>query len=123
MMNSILIIDDSHGDQLLTLMTIEKYDPSIEILQAYDGQEALDMIAALASPPDAILLDINMPGMNGHEFLSEFSKREFPTCVVIMLTSSIQSRDKEQCRKYDFVKRYFDKPLGLDDLKELSELL
>ena len=59
MIKSVLTVDDSEADQLLTRMAIESYDPDIKILQAYDGREALDVLAAEASPPDAILLDID----------------------------------------------------------------
>lgn len=123
MIQSILIIDDSPADQLLTQMTIESYSKDIKILQAYDGREGLDILAAEATPPDAILLDINMPGMNGHEFLEEYSKQENPSCVVVMLTSSVQQQDKKKCMKFDFVKRYFDKPLELAHLDDLAGLV
>ena len=120
---SILIIDDSPADQLLTQMTIEKYDKNITILQAYDGREGLSILAAEQAPPDIILLDINMPGMNGHDFLDEYNQSSGSSCVVIMLTSSILARDKEKCMKYDFVKRYFDKPLEMEHLEDLSGLV
>jgi len=58
------------------------------VLQAYDGQEALEVLKDLDTQPDVIFLDINMPRMNGHEFLEEYSKWDKCSVVIIMLTSS-----------------------------------
>lgn len=117
---SLMVVDDSEGDQLLTKITIESFDSSITILQAYDGREALDMLAETPAQPDLILLDINMPGMNGHEFLEEYSKTEQKSSVILMLSSSAQESDKQNSLKYPFVKKYIEKPVVLEVLEELS---
>jgi CheY-like chemotaxis protein len=118
----VLIVDDSEGDQMLATIAVQRFDPNIDILQAYDGEEALDVLDNNDNKPDVIFLDINMPNMNGHEFLAEYSKREIQSVVIAMLTSSSQDKDKEQAMKYDCVKKYFLKALDEIDLKSLQNL-
>ena len=121
-MSSIMIVDDSEADHFFTVAIIENFDPEIEIFQAYDGQEALDMLDEMTTPPDIILLDINMPRMNGFEFLEEYSTREKRGNVIAMLTSSDQQRDKEMVAKFDVVNMYFVKPLKEEDLLKIKSL-
>lgn len=116
-MKSVMIIDDSEGDQFLAKDIIEQFDSNIEILQAYDGQEALEILGDLPQQPNLIFLDINMPRMNGHEFLEEYETWENQTVVVIMLTSSDQEQDKEKSMAHKCVKNYFTKPLDLSALE------
>jgi len=111
--NSILIVDDSEADQFINQTLIKKYDSNITILQAYDGQEALNVLDECTTLPNLILLDINMPGMNGHEFLEVYSTRDYAgkQPIVVILTSSNQDKDKSLTTAYDCVQRYFEKPL------------
>ena len=72
----VLVVDDSDADQFLSKLMIRRFDPSIQVLQAYDGREALAVLDAMEEPPDAVFLDINMPVMNGHEFLAALHERD-----------------------------------------------
>ncbi|TDF38451.1 response regulator [Alteromonadaceae bacterium M269] len=121
--STILIVDDNKSDHIISQVAIRKYDASINVLTAYDGQEALDLLETLDTPPDVILLDINMPGMDGHEFLEEYSKEPSPISIVAMLSTSNQESDKEKCLAYSFVKQYIVKPLEEDDLGVIAALL
>ena len=120
-MKTVMIIDDSETDQYLSTHIIKKYDANIEILQAYDGEEALEILKALPIQPDLIFLDINMPRMNGHEFLEVYDKWEKRSEVIIMLTSSDQEQDKENSLAYQCVKKYYVKPIGIIDLKTIIQ--
>tara|TARA_B100002003_G_C13798030_1_gene394094 strand:+ start:110 stop:502 length:393 start_codon:yes stop_codon:yes gene_type:complete len=124
MMKTILMIDDSEVEQFLNEAIIQEFDPNIRILKAYDGIEGLELLAELDFVPDAILLDINMPRMNGHEFLEEYSKTmgDAKVPVVVMLTSSEQHIDREKAQKHECVKDYFLKPLNSAQLSELMNL-
>lgn len=116
-----MIVDDSESDQYLTQVVLEEYN-NIHILQAYDGEEALQMLAELRQQPDVIFLDINMPRMNGFEFLEEYCKGSDYANIVAMLTSSDQEIDQERAMRYKCVKAYFTKPIDVDDLKSLEKL-
>ena len=120
--SSIMIVDDSESDQFLTKIVIEKFDDSIEISQAYDGEEALEQLRAMDQQPEIILLDINMPRMNGFEFLEKYNSWEHRAKVIAMLTSSDQEKDQEQSKKFDCVKTYILKPLDFEDIKALAEI-
>ncbi|CAK7255242.1 response regulator [Shinella yambaruensis] len=119
---SILVVDDDENDQFICEYTIRKYDPSIRIIKAFDGSEALDILHR--ETPDAIILDINMPVMNGFEFLDRYAEEfEVHAPVVAMLTSSHLGKDRERAMQYSFVKSYFEKPLQSDHLRLMTELL
>lgn len=120
--NSILVVDDDENDQFICEYTIRKFDQTIRILKAFDGSEALDLLHR--ETPDAIILDINMPVMNGFEFLDRYAQ-EFSVHapVVAMLTSSHLGKDRERAMGYSFVKSYFEKPLQADHLRLMAELL
>lgn len=119
----VLIVDDNESDHVISRVAIEQYDPGIEILQAYDGEEALKILASADTQPDIIFLDINMPGMDGHEFLQEYAREGNPSSVVAMLTTSDQEADKEKCLTYPFVKEYIVKPLDSDELLSIAQKL
>ena len=119
---SILVVDDDENDQFICDYTIRKFDPSIRILKAFDGSEALDILRG--ETPNAIILDINMPVMNGFEFLDRYAEEfEVHAPVVAMLTSSHLGKDRERAMQYSFVKSYFEKPLQADHLRVMAELL
>jgi CheY-like chemotaxis protein len=118
--HSALIVDDSESDQMLAQIAIEEFDSSINILQAYDGEEALEILNSSDEQPDVIFLDINMPGMDGHEFLKTYNEKDDHSPIVVMLTSSNNKRDKDQCMAFPFVKKYIIKPLILTMLKEIE---
>jgi len=121
-LGSILVVDDDENDQFICEYTIRKFDPDIRILKALDGAEALDILRT--ETPDAIILDINMPVMNGFEFLDRYAAEfEEHAPVVAMLTSSHLGKDRERAMQYAFVKSYFEKPLTAQHLTVMAELL
>lgn len=121
---SIFLVDDSEAEQFLYKSIIEVFDPEVEVISAYDGQEAIELLTNGTVIPDVILLDINMPRVNGFEFLDIYQKQFKDEHIVItMVTSSSQTSDKEKAMSYDVVHKYFEKPLTMDHLTELKELL
>lgn len=103
----LLIVDDEHG---IVDMMASYFSPQYEVLTAYNGNEALQK---LAGEPDLILLDINMPGMDGLTLCQKI--REFVTCPILFLTARIESSDKIngfQAGADD----YIIKPFDLDEL-------
>ncbi len=122
-MKNILIVEDNTADQFLSKAIITSKKPDIEVHIASDGQEALEMLNDGLSI-DLILLDINMPRMNGHAFLEAFTDKntkEIP--VVVMLTSSDQEYDKSNALSYKCVKDYLLKPIKTEVIEHLEKIV
>ena len=122
-MRSIMVIDDSEADQFFTRLEIEKFDPTIEIIQAFDGLQALDILEKAKSQPDVILLDINMPRMSGHEFVEAYMKAYKKHSIIIMLSSSNLDIDKDRAMAHDCVREYIEKPLDSSCLERARAMV
>lgn len=105
-MRRILIADDDSAMRSLVAATLE--GPDFEIVQAINGQEALKL--AIAQPPDAIILDWQMPGMTGAQVLQELRQRtDTGNIPVVMLTG----RDHERAEALKLgVSAYLMKPFS-----------
>lgn len=124
-MGKVLLVDDDLITNFLHKNMIEEnLTDDIEI--ASDGKEALDVIHKCMNAsicPELILLDINMPVMNGFEFLEAFQKiKEQPKSNVFLLTSSLSIQDLDRAKEYN-VKGYLSKPLTEDKLKRLVDTI
>ncbi len=123
---TLLIVDDNDVDQLVYRRIVEKSGLVCNTLSFHYASEALDYLTARGGKGvDAILLDINMPRMNGFEFLDEATRLfgdDF-TVVIVMLTSSMNPDDAERARTYDVVRDYIGKPLTGEHLERVVELI
>ena len=136
---SILIIDDSEEDRYLLKRYLRKSGLDVTIAEAGNGEEALAFLTNYEEykekfpgiePPLVVFLDINMPIMNGWEFLEEFYVKqeeiELKPTVVVMYSTSEQDEEKARIAKFDCVRSYVVKgsytPEGLKEtiLKTLS---
>ena len=133
---SLLIIDDNAMDVLLTRKMLEKSGRYQHIMSATDGAEAMKLFRNYeqsqkqnpeAFPPLVILLDINMPLMDGFEFLQHYSELDSglrdETSVVVMLTSSSYQADRQRALGYPMVKDYVVKPMNRERAVQLAESL
>jgi len=118
-------IDDNQIDQMLVKRIIERSGLVDEFVSFLSAERALEYFESEdSSPVDIVLLDINMPVMDGFEFLESAVSRvgeQFSQCVVIMLTTSLNPRDIERAKNTGVVKEYVHKPLTIDHLKKLID--
>jgi chemotaxis family two-component system response regulator Rcp1 len=115
----ILQAEDSLDDALLTKLALKEGRASVELHQVRDGMEALEFLRhqgshADAPRPDLVLLDLNMPRLNGHETLDAIkTDPDLRGIPVIVLTTSGSPHDVSRC--YDhYVNSYVRKPIDYD---------
>ena len=122
-----LLIDDEEVDQILYRRIIDRSGLVEELISYRYADEALDFLRQTdRGPIDVIFLDINMPRMDGFEFLEaaiEELDSSFATIVIVMLTTSMNPADKERAMTFDVVKDYINKPLTVDSLRHIVGLL
>jgi len=90
-----------------------------------NGKEAIDNLKPIMQSceniPDVILLDINMPIMDGWQFLDEFTTIESHKQITIyIVSSSIDPMDINRVKRYESVSNYIVKPISIDTLKQIS---
>jgi CheY-like chemotaxis protein len=122
-----MLIDEDEIDNIINQKIIESNNFSEKVLVFQTGTEALDFLRTNAKTadnlPDLIFLDINMPIMDGFQFLEEFEKLDAPILdksKIIMLSSSISPRDIDRAASNRFVKKYLNKPLNSRYLQAIT---
>jgi CheY-like chemotaxis protein len=97
-LSSIVLIDDDTTTNFLNELLLQRLEVAERVLVAENGAQALDLLALLAgaAEPALVLLDVNMPGLTGVQFLEAY--RQLPAAsaaapVIIMLTTSLDARD------------------------------
>ncbi|WP_114792736.1 response regulator [Niabella yanshanensis] len=118
----ILIVDDDYVYKLVTRRMISLCCSNAEIIFAENGREAIDILQGMIQGPsqrlpDIILLDIEMPEMNGWEFLRAFSSlpgQAVKDIKIYVASSSIDDLDRERTRIYPAVKELLVKPFSVN---------
>ena len=123
-LDSVLIIEDTETDRYIVSRLVRRAWPEARIWEAADGQEAIELLETLGDVgPELIFLDINMPRMNGHEFLERYYARlERQAPVVLMLTSSDSPEDRERVSRFACVRDYLVKPISREQVEALPGL-
>lgn len=126
MSHRVMLIDDSESDLLYTRIILQRASAPYEVLAFESAADALSALKAGAEPVDLILLDINMPGMNGFEFLEAYQALrgdQQADAVVVMLTSSPDPADRDRALSFPCVKGYVTKPIDRASADGLVQLL
>lgn len=125
-----MLIDDNEIDNLINQKMVEAASitqyiythtgarSAIEFLRNIEKLDIADQVL-----PEVIFLDIDMPLMDGFQFLDEFEKLMSTTknkCHIAMLTSSINPQDFNRSKKYVNVKQYLNKPLTHESIMGLD---
>jgi two-component system response regulator len=125
----ILLVEDDSADQKLIKTSLCKQKVINDLYTADNAEQALEYLQrsknndSQAPMPDLILLDLNMPGMGGKEFLQHIkSDDQLDTIPVVILTSSDGDKDVLESFKLQAA-GYIKKPVGLDEFQEVMQRL
>lgn len=124
---NIMLVDDDEINNFITVKLIRKAYPDAVLSTFLNGRLAIDRLKDIVANnptniPDYILLDINMPVMNGWEFLEEYKTLDFDPekkLTIYILSSSVFSNDIDKAKNYESVANFISKPLNLEAIKEV----
>ena len=127
---NVMIIDDNKIDLYVVEIILKKNNFATEVVKMETAKDALNYLTANCEHPEKlpslIFLDINMPGMNGFEFMDEYQllpdtiKKD---CIIMMLTTSIHPDDMERATHNKYILRFINKPLNADKLWEMFQYI
>jgi CheY-like chemotaxis protein len=125
---NILVAEDNHADIILFQEALQHHHIEHQLRVVSDGQSALQFVAQMGTSPeipcpDLMLLDLNLPKVDGPNILQEF--RKHPACThtpVIVVTSSDSEKDRARVAEFQAT-RYFRKPSDFDAFMELGRIV
>ena len=123
----VLMVDDDDDALEIYGMLVDQTDFAKHFITRNDGLKALDFLEACHQSeeenfPEYILLDLNMPGFGGIEFIEKFEESyysDYPDTEILILTSSVREKDNEKVLSYDSVSHFISKPLSKEKLIKL----
>ncbi|WP_303312151.1 response regulator [Hymenobacter sp. BT730] len=126
-MRSVLLVEDDFFDTMTVQKSFEKFSVPHKLYTAFNGLEALDLllgrngVEAIEPLPDVILLDLNMPKMNGYEFLAEVQNHpQLSQIPVFIITTSAMDVDRLTAQKLG-VRGYILKPLDFETSTDMVD--
>lgn len=124
--NCILLIDDNAADNFFHDRVIKRAGAANTVISVQSAKKGLEYIQSKDHHPDAhpdlVFLDINMPGMNGWEFLDEYAKLDEDLRrneIIVMLTTSTNPDDREKASTIENVTGFLTKPLSEEMLEDI----
>ena len=120
----IVLIDDNEADNYFHKRAILEAKCAEQVICFDMANEALEEIRSARISPNLIFLDINMPGMDGWEFLEEYARLPEAitrAVVVVMLTTSLNPEDKKQAETLTKLAAYCQKPLTAAKVVEIVQ--
>ena len=116
-----LVVDDSRAMRRIVGSILSR--EGFEILQAGDGQEALDVLEAQSEPPELACVDWNMPVMDGLTFVTEVRKRREWRDITLMMVTTESEQDRIVRALAAGAHEYLTKPFEADDMRQKLEYL
>jgi CheY-like chemotaxis protein len=131
MIRKVLCVDDDSISLTISQLLLKRTGFAEEVVTAIDGSDALEYFEKLfatdpdpiANAPELILLDINMPVMNGWEFLQSYVPLyadQLSRTRIVILSSTIDPEDFAMAKQYPVVVQFISKPLSIENLEELK---
>lgn len=125
-LKTVLLVDDDEATNFIHKMVITQKEYTENIVVKENGVEAIRYLTSSFDgkppQPDLIFLDINMPAMDGWEFLEEYDKLEEnqqAKTVIVMLSTSLNPADREKANSIPLISGFMSKPLTAEKLVEV----
>lgn len=124
-LRKVMVVDDDDDYNFITEEVFQDIDIGMQLTFKIWASDALDYLATHEDQfPDLILLDINMPIMNGWEFLAEYENRNYhvtyPT-VIVMISTSVFREDKIKASSFNRVVEFIEKPISEENILRIRE--
>lgn len=133
MLKKVLLVDDDMVTWAICEMVLNKTGFTQQVEKLGNGKEAIDYFSAYfekkkkgendLTPPDLILLDLNMPVMDGWTFLEDYIRKyaeRLPATKIAILSSTVNPEDFIRAQKYSIVVDFINKPLTIELVEELK---
>ncbi|GAB3166240.1 response regulator [Telluribacter humicola] len=129
MVKNIFLIEDDDTTMHLLRKTILRCSLAENIIELKHGMHALDYLEQVTAGqeglvPDLIMLDLDMPVIDGWQFLDEYTRlymHHFPHTQICILTTSVDEEDYKRAKEYPVVSYFLKKPCFFPDLEELKQ--
>lgn len=126
-MKHLLLLDDEDVFNFIHHQVILSVDPSVKVSETTSGEQALQFLKVREglseSLPDAVFVDINMPEINGFEFLAIYQREIEPMLPrkpkIYMVTSSLFESDRTRALGYSVVNGFLEKPVSAANMREI----
>ena len=131
-LDCILLVDDENSNHFFNRLLIKKSGIDVHIEEAYDGIEALEYLTCTGKhssentfpQPGIIFLDINMPRMNGWEFMEKYDQlpdEQKGKIILAMLSATQNPDDRRRAEKLNGLAGFINKPLTLEHINKIVE--
>lgn len=131
--NTVMLIDDNEIDNYVSERVLKTSGFAKNVFVHTSAKSAIEFLRnielsaefPIALSPDYILLDLNLPFLDGFYFLDEFESLSNSTkskTKIVILSCSIHPTDREKAKKYEYVADFFLKPILKEDLPRLNEV-
>lgn len=121
-----MLVDDDKNTNFFNRIMLTKFGVANNIISFQSAEQALEYLRLGIEKIDLIFLDINMPIMNGWDFLEEYEQLDQEakaSILVIMLTASANPEDAIRARQFKSVIKYINKPLDKQTIQEIIDTL
>lgn len=131
-LDCVLLVDDDISTNFIHRRIVENAKINVDVKEITSAKEALDYLTYSgkyenkvdAPKAGIIFLDINMPGMNGWDFIAEYKKldeRHKARIVVVMLTTSLNPDDEQHAANVEEIATYLHKPLNIEAFAKIAD--
>lgn len=118
---SLLLVDDDVDDHEIFISAIEKVSPDVSVTTAQNGLHALKILLEQNLSPELIFLDINMPLMNGFQFLAEVRKHDHLKHIPVIMYSTTSVPESIKQAKQLGANGFISKPENFSQLEKILE--